>query len=96
MDVIDEIKSVVANSLKVPVTQLSDDSTLSEAGAASIDVIEIVYELEEKFDIDISAAAKQGKIPGAEKGEEMLNQVVDMTIAQLGSIVQSLVTAKKS
>ncbi|MCC6887004.1 MAG: hypothetical protein IT536_00485 [Hyphomicrobiales bacterium] len=94
MAIIDDIKAIVANSLKVPVEQLKDDSTLEAVGAASIDIIEIIYELEEKFDIDISGAAKAGRIPGAEKGEDMLNQVVDMSIAQLAEIVQGLVESK--
>jgi len=90
MDIVDEIKGVVSKSLKIPVNQLTNDSKLEELGAASIDIIEIIFELEEKFNVDISKlAGKDGK-----KDEDGLNQVALMTIDDMARAVQALVNAK--
>ena len=45
--------------LKIPIDRLNDDTRLEELGAESIDIIEIVFALEEKFDIDISLRMNQ-------------------------------------
>jgi acyl carrier protein len=54
VDVADEVKRVIAKALKIPAEQLTDETRLEDLGAESLDVIEMVFELEETFDITIS------------------------------------------
>jgi acyl carrier protein len=51
--IIDDVRSIIAKSLNIPVDQLTPDKRLDELGAESLDVIEIVFALEEKYDIAI-------------------------------------------
>src|SRR6266849_683086 len=51
---LDEVKRIIAKGLRLPIEQLTDDTRLEELGADSLDIIEIVYDLEEKFGISIT------------------------------------------
>ena len=47
MQVADDVKQVIAKELKLPVERLTDDTKLGDLGAESLDVIEIVFALED-------------------------------------------------
>ena len=71
MAIIDDVRSIIAKSLNIPVEQLTPDKRLDELGAESLDVIEIVFALEEKYDIaiplqgsDASRVSASGKSEG--------------------------------
>jgi len=51
METADEVKLVIANTLELTVEQLRDDIKLQDLYVESIDVGEILFALEEKFDI---------------------------------------------
>jgi len=54
MALIDEIKEVVVEQLSVSPDEVKEDSKFVEdLGADSLDVVELVMALEEKFDIEI-------------------------------------------
>ncbi len=54
MAVLDEVKEVVAEQLGVNVDDIKEESKFAEdLGADSLDVVELVMALEEKFDIEI-------------------------------------------
>ncbi|MBT5934535.1 acyl carrier protein [Sulfurimonas sp.] len=54
MALIDDIKEVVVEQLSVSADEVKDDAKFVEdLGADSLDVVELVMALEEKFDIDI-------------------------------------------
>ncbi len=54
MALIDEVKEVVAEQLNVNVDEIKEESKFVEdLGADSLDVVELIMELEEKFDIEI-------------------------------------------
>ncbi|MCD6172326.1 MAG: acyl carrier protein [Sulfurimonas sp.] len=54
MALIDDIKEVVVEQLSVSVDEVKDDAKFVEdLGADSLDVVELVMALEEKFDIEI-------------------------------------------
>jgi acyl carrier protein len=97
MEIIDEVKGIISKSLKVPVEQLTDDSTLEKLGAESIDVIEMVFQLEDRFNVDISVKAKERKLmvgdAGAKNGDSP-GDLGSMTIGQIANSVKSLVEAK--
>lgn len=91
MDVTEQVKAVIINELKVPAERLSDDTKLEGLGAESIDIIEIVYALEEKFDIDISVRFGQGSSE-AENPASSLSEFT--TLGDICRVVQTLVDAK--
>jgi acyl carrier protein len=95
MEVADEVKAVIAKELKIPIEQLSDDRKLADLGAESLDVIEIVFELEEKFNIDITVKMTS---TGADAGrlEDPAELSVYGTVGDICCMVKALVDAKAS
>ena len=76
MAIIDDVRSIIAKSLNIPVDQLTPDKRLDELGAESLDVIEIVFALEEKYDIaiplqanDATRVSASGKTDGSADGK---------------------------
>ena len=54
MTIIDDVKEVVVEQLSISADDLKDDAKFVEdLGADSLDVVELVMALEEKFDIEI-------------------------------------------
>jgi acyl carrier protein len=94
MEIVEEVRQVIAKALRVPIDRLTLDTRLEDIGAESLDVIEIVFELEEKFDITIPYQAFEGgasRAKGAapEQGKLELN-----TIGEVADAVKTLVDAK--
>ena len=89
LDRADEIKQVIARSLQIPVETLTDDATLQDLGIPSIQVIEMVFDLEEAFDIAISLDGRALATDGAEGGKSAFRTVGDVVRG-----VQGLVDAK--
>jgi acyl carrier protein len=57
MALIDDVKAVVVEQLSVNADEVKEDSKFVEdLGADSLDVVELVMALEEKFDIEIPDA----------------------------------------
>jgi len=54
VDVAEEVKQSISQVLINLSEQLDNDTKLADLGAESMDILEIIYALEEKFDIDIS------------------------------------------
>ncbi len=94
MNVADDVKQVIAKEMKLPVEQVDDDTKLSDLGAESLDIIEIVFSLEEKFDIDIST--KTTVAPAADAGRTAgATDLADFaTVGDICRAVQTLVDAK--
>jgi acyl carrier protein len=99
--VIDDVRAIIAKSLNIPVERLTPDSRLDELGAESLDVIEIVFALEEKFDITIPLKADEATrlttsgtsgIQDKSTGQEMPFS----TVGDVADIVQKLIAAKVS
>jgi acyl carrier protein len=77
MDILEDVKQIIAKQINIPVEQLNADTKLTEIGIESLDDIEIVFALEEKFDISIpfnanesvaEAFATVGQVADAVKG----------------------------
>ena len=61
MALIDDVKEVVVEQLNVNPEEIKEDSKFVEdLGADSLDVVELVMALEEKFDIEIPDADAEG------------------------------------
>jgi acyl carrier protein len=93
--VIDDVRAIIAKSLNIPVEKLTPDSRLDELGAESLDVIEIVFGLEEKYDITIPLKAEEATrlaTAGKPDGQDMPFS----TVGDVADIVQKLIAAKAS
>ena len=109
MAIIDDVRSTIAKSLNIPVEQLTPDKRLDELGAESLDVIEIVFALEEKYDIAIplqgsdasrvSASGKsEGKSEDKSEGQDKSggSELPFTTVGDVAEMVEKLVAAKAS
>jgi acyl carrier protein len=93
--IIDDVRSIIAKSLNISVDQLTPETHLDELGAESLDVIEIVFALEEKFDITIPMKADVAtRLTTSEQsgGQE----IPFSTVGDVAEIVEKLVAAKTS
>lgn len=93
MDIIDDVRQVIAKTLKRPVDEVKPDMRLEDLGASSLDTIEVVFELEEKFDISIPMEAGAGAARNPGGGPLELDT---MTIAEVSNAIKKLVDAKAS
>ena len=88
-----EVRQIIARELKIPAERLSPDTTLQDLGVASLDLIEIIFALEEKFDINIPYNANEATAPGtADAAQAGLGRLE--TIGQISAAVQGLIDAK--
>lgn len=94
MEVIDAVRSIISKSLKIPIERLTPDARLDELGAESLDVIEIVFNLEEKFDISIPFKADEGsRLTKPDKSQEDADMQFS-TVGDIANMVRRLVEAK--
>jgi acyl carrier protein len=91
VDVAHDVKLAISKELKIPVEQLGDEKKLEELGAESLDVIEIIFALEEKYDIDISLKFNQ---QGAVTGQPGSGSTAFATVGDICRAVQAIVDAK--
>ena len=103
MAIIDDVRSIIAKSLNVPVEQLTPDKRLDELGAESLDVIEIVFALEEKYDIaiplqgsDASRVSASGEDKSEGQDKSGSSELPFATVGDVAEMVEKLVGAKAS
>ena len=95
MDILDEVKLIISKGLKVPIDQLMPDTRMGDLGAESLDVIEIVFNLEEKFGIDIPLQANEALRPVGSTVDNVDSEYLEqMTIAGIAQLVKEQVEAK--
>ena len=91
--IIDDVRAIIAKSLNIPVERLTPQTRLDELGAESLDVIEIVFGLEEKFDITIPLKAEDAsRLATADNSGSQ--EMPFSTVGDVAEIVEKLVTAK--
>ncbi|MFZ5954394.1 MAG: acyl carrier protein [Candidatus Dependentiae bacterium] len=49
----EQVVAVIAEKLSIDSSKITEESTLAQLGADSLDLVEIIMRLEEKFDIEI-------------------------------------------
>ena len=81
MDVIDDVKLIISEQVGTPIERLSTDSRLEAIGVTSLDVIEIIFALEEKYKIAIEINANES----APLAFETIGQVATAVEKLLGS-----------
>jgi acyl carrier protein len=94
MDVLDDVRQVIAKTLKISPDTLTAETRLDAIGAESLDVIEIVFELEEKFGISIPFQANEGARMRPQGDKIEAPQPEFSTIGDVAKAVQALVDAK--
>jgi acyl carrier protein len=91
--IIDDVRSIIAKSLNLPIDRLTPQTRLDELGAESLDVIEIVFGLEEKFDITIPLKAEEAsRLATADTSGSQ--EMPFSTVGDVAEIVEKLVAAK--
>jgi acyl carrier protein len=84
MNVLDDVKLIISKQIGVPFDQLSAESRLEVIGVESLDVIEIVFALEEKYKIAIPFNANES----AALAFETIGQVAEAVQKVLGPKVR--------
>lgn len=73
--IFEEIREVICEKLEVEKDEVSIDTTFEELGADSLDLFEVVIELEEKYNIELEDAEKIKSVSDAVKYvEEKVNE----------------------
>ena len=91
----DEVRQIIARELKIPIERLTPETKLQELGVESLDLIEIIFALEEKFDINIPYNANEAT--AADNREAATAGLGKLeTIGQISAAVKNLVDTKTS
>jgi acyl carrier protein len=93
-DITGEVMQIISGELKIPLERLTPNTMLRDLGVESLDLIEIIFALEDKFDISIPYNANDvaaGKVGSPGSGEGRLE-----TIGQISAAVKGLMDAKIS
>ena len=94
VEMLDEIKRIVSKRAEVPVEQVTPDTRLEDLGAGSLEVIEIVYDIEEKFGISVPIKPGESSLLLETETQGTKSTVALGTIGDIARAVQSLVDAK--
>ena len=89
----DEVEQIIARELKIPLERLTPDTPLQDLGVESLDLIELVFALEDKFNISIPYNTNVGETAG-KAGSAKVGAGKLSTIAQISAAVKGLVDAK--
>jgi len=93
-EMIDQVKRIIAKNLRVPIEQLTDDTKLKDLGADSLDIIEIVYEIEENFGINVTIKPGESSLLVKSETADTESMVELGTIAEIARVVETLVATK--
>jgi acyl carrier protein len=74
-DVATDVMSVIKKKIRVDRSEITMDDRLSELGLESLDALELVFDLEEKFEIEIPVNANDAQIGGFEKVSDVVAAV---------------------
>jgi acyl carrier protein len=74
-DVATDVMSVIKKKIRVDRSEITMDDRLAELGLESLDALELVFDLEEKFDIEIPVNANDAQIGGFEKVSDVVAAV---------------------
>lgn len=91
----DEVTQIISRQLKIPFERLPPNAVLLELGLESLDLIEIIFALEERFNINIPYNANEAATAGNEKFAIMGLGKLE-TVEQITAAVKGLVDAKAS
>ena len=70
-----DVMSVIKKKIRVDRSEITMDDRLADLGLESLDALELVFDLEEKFDIEIPVNANDAQIGGFEKVSDVVAAV---------------------
>jgi acyl carrier protein len=94
VEMLDEIKRIISKRSEVPVEQVTHDTRLEDLGVGSLEVIEIVYDIEEKFGISVPIKPGESSLLLETETQGTKSTVALGTVGDIARAVQSLVDAK--
>jgi acyl carrier protein len=94
VEMLDEIKRIISKRSEVPVEQVTPDTRLEDLGVGSLEVIEIVYDIEEKFGISVPIKPGESSLLLETETQGTKSTVALGTVGDIARAVQSLVDAK--
>jgi acyl carrier protein len=74
-DVAPEVIKIIGKKIRVEKTDIGMDDRLQDLGLESLDALELVFDLEEKFDIAIPVNANDAKIGGFETVADVVRAI---------------------
>ena len=81
-DVAQDVMAIIKKKIRVERDQIAMDDRLQDLGLESLDALELVFDIEEKFDVEIPVNANEANIGGFE------------TVADIVRAVEKLVAKK--
>ena len=84
-DVATDVMSVIKKKIRVERSEITLDDRLADLGLESLDALELVFDLEEKFDIEIPVNANDPQIGGFEHVSDVVaavQKIIDKKKAQ--------------
>ena len=74
-DVATDVMAIIKKKIRVDRSEITMDDNLRELGLESLDALELVFDLEEKFDIEIPVNANDANIGGFETVADVVREV---------------------
>ena len=91
----DGIRQIISRELEIPFERLTPDTALQDLGVESLELIKIMFALEEKFDIRIPYNTNEAAATGMGESSRVGLGKLE-TIAQISAAVKELIDAKTS
>jgi acyl carrier protein len=93
-DILYQVRSIIAQHLNVPIERLAPDTKVNDLGGGSLDVILIIFALEEKFGIDIPLRGKDAARLGSGGDSTESENLPLITIEDIVQVIKERVDAK--
>lgn len=74
-DVAADVMAIIKKKIRVDRSEITMDDKLRDLGLESLDALELVFDIEEKFDIEIPVNANDAQIGGFEKISDVVREV---------------------
>jgi acyl carrier protein len=74
-DVAQDVMAIIKKKIRVERDQITMDDRLQDLGLESLDALELVFDIEEKFDVEIPVNANEANIGGFETVADIVREV---------------------
>lgn len=81
-DVAQGVMAIIKKKIRVERDQIAMDDKLRDLGLESLDALELVFDIEEKFNVDIPVNANDANIGGFETVADVVREVEKLVARQ--------------
>ena len=74
-DVAQDVMAIIKKKIRVERDQIAMDDKLRDLGLESLDALELVFDIEEKFNVEIPVNANEANIGGFETVADVVREV---------------------